>query len=129
MFNRRSFLGSILAAGMAPAIVKADNLMKIVVPRQDLILPDLAIDLGSPQGDFTIEAFMDLGKIDEFRITRASRYHGTFKPPTFERAWSHVALVQTAGIVKAYINGSESKIGQPHIEMVKAQLRDRWPPS
>lgn len=36
--NRRGFLGLMLAAAAAPAFVKADSLMKIVAPRQDLIL-------------------------------------------------------------------------------------------
>jgi len=39
--NRRGFLGAILAAGVAPAIVRAESLMKIVVPRQELILPGM----------------------------------------------------------------------------------------
>jgi hypothetical protein len=39
--NRRGFLGVMLGAGMAPAIVKAENLMKIFVPKQEIIeLPD-----------------------------------------------------------------------------------------
>lgn len=33
--NRRGFLGSVLALSTAPAIVRADNLMKIVVPKPD----------------------------------------------------------------------------------------------
>lgn len=36
--NRRGFLGSILALGAAPAIVRADSLMRIV-PRETLLLP------------------------------------------------------------------------------------------
>lgn len=36
--DRRGFMRGILAASMAPAIVKAENLMKIVVPNHDLIL-------------------------------------------------------------------------------------------
>ena len=36
--NRRSFLSSILAAGVAPAIVRADALMR-VVPREAVLLP------------------------------------------------------------------------------------------
>lgn len=31
--NRRGFLGGIIAAASAPAIVKADSLMKIIVPK------------------------------------------------------------------------------------------------
>ncbi len=36
--NRRGFLTSILAAGAAPAVVKADSLMKIIVPPERKIL-------------------------------------------------------------------------------------------
>lgn len=35
--NRRGFMGSILALGVAPAIVRADSLMRIV-PRETIIL-------------------------------------------------------------------------------------------
>lgn len=38
--NRRGFLGSILTACVAPAIVRADSLMR-VVPREVLVLEDL----------------------------------------------------------------------------------------
>lgn len=38
MSTRRGFLGALLAAAAAPAIVRADSLMKIVAPRQGLIL-------------------------------------------------------------------------------------------
>jgi hypothetical protein len=36
--NRRGFLGAMLGAMAAPAVCKAENLMKIVVPKKDLIL-------------------------------------------------------------------------------------------
>ena len=45
MIGRRLFLGGIFAAGAAPAIVKAESLMKIIVPRQELYTGELgAID-------------------------------------------------------------------------------------
>lgn len=37
--NRRGFLGSILAAAAAPAIVRAESLMRIIVPSDEIILP------------------------------------------------------------------------------------------
>lgn len=37
--NRRGFLGTMLGVMAAPAVVKAENLMKIVVPKQEIILP------------------------------------------------------------------------------------------
>ncbi len=36
---RRNFLSGILATGMAPAIIRAENAMRIIVPKQDIILP------------------------------------------------------------------------------------------
>ena len=37
MTNRRGFFGSMLAAAMAPAIVRSESLMKIYVPPQGII--------------------------------------------------------------------------------------------
>lgn len=42
--NRRGFLGSILALGAAPAIVRADSLMRIV-PREAIVLTPPVHDL------------------------------------------------------------------------------------
>jgi len=45
VIGRRSFLAGILGAAAAPAIVKAESLMKIIVPRQALYTGELgAID-------------------------------------------------------------------------------------
>lgn len=56
--NRRSFLGSILAAAVAPAIVRADSLMRIV-PRSALVLDPYFRDVVAcgqiGAGDFTME--------------------------------------------------------------------------
>lgn len=48
--SRRGFLGAMLAAAAAPAIVRADSLMQIVVPRQEIILPTLNILVGDTSG-------------------------------------------------------------------------------
>lgn len=39
MMTRRSFIWSVLAAGAAPAYVRASSLMPLWVPRTDLVLP------------------------------------------------------------------------------------------
>jgi hypothetical protein len=39
--NRRGFLGAILAAGAAPAIIQAENAMRLWVPRQTLITGEI----------------------------------------------------------------------------------------
>jgi hypothetical protein len=36
--NRRGFLGAMLGVMAAPAVVKAENLMRIVVPKRELIV-------------------------------------------------------------------------------------------
>ena len=41
MTNRRGFFGSMLAAAMAPAIVRSESLMKIYVPPQEIVRLDL----------------------------------------------------------------------------------------
>lgn len=41
--NRRGFLGAILTLGAAPAIAKVENLMRIVVPKTEIITPDKEI--------------------------------------------------------------------------------------
>jgi hypothetical protein len=48
--SRRGFLGAMLAAAAAPAIVRADSLMRIVVPKQEIILPTLNILVGDTSG-------------------------------------------------------------------------------
>lgn len=40
MIQRRSFIAGILTAGMAPAIVRAGSLMKIVAPQQIWTMPE-----------------------------------------------------------------------------------------
>ena len=43
MTNRRGFLGAMFAAAAAPAIVRAESLMKIYVPPQEMVFtPNLA---------------------------------------------------------------------------------------
>ncbi len=37
--NRRGFLGAILATGVAPAFVRAESLMRIVVPSREIWTP------------------------------------------------------------------------------------------
>lgn len=60
--NRRGFLGSILAACVAPAIVRADSLMRIVPIGLSLLIPEQYGDYMSYGGD---EAWMDAATIPE----------------------------------------------------------------
>lgn len=62
LITRRSFLGIILACGVAPAIVKASSLMRI---NSSIILPKI-IRVSPPM---EIGPTMDIGKIWEFKNT------------------------------------------------------------
>lgn len=89
--SRRGFLKSMLAMAAAPAICKAENLMKIYVPPQEIILPSQEIlevaDLTFGTGDFTIEAWMNKDQ------------------------WHHVCQTYNAGIKREYIDGVQVPIG------------------
>jgi hypothetical protein len=50
MTSRRGFLGAILAAAAAPAIVRAESLMKIYVPPQELAYETLAYRQAAAMG-------------------------------------------------------------------------------
>lgn len=65
--NRRGFLGSILALGAAPAIVRADSLMRIIPLDQGVILGDYAVVTGS--GSLTISEI-----IRQTLIARAGQF-------------------------------------------------------
>ncbi len=96
--NRRNFLQSMFAAAMAPAICKAENLMKIYVPNRDIqiinsfgansmkfdgcgdYIPFSDIDLS---GDFTLESWIKNGE------------------------WSLVSVVRKNDQIKEFINGEE----------------------
>ncbi len=45
--NRRSFLGSILLAGAAPAIVRADSLMRVIPRELGIVTPEYDIGIGA----------------------------------------------------------------------------------
>lgn len=85
MINRRGFLKSMLALGAAPAIVKAENLMKIFVPSQEIILLDKTIEV-------TTKLFT--GHIDELRISQ----------------WFNIVVVRKSNEVRTFVNGVESPL-------------------
>ena len=84
--NRRGFLGSILALGAAPAIVRADSLMRII-PR-GLIVPPLEINMLPPPvfrgnrlltiDEITREAMRILAESIEASTLAALRYDADF---------------------------------------------------
>ena len=62
--NRRDFLKTMIAAAAAPAIVKADNIMKIWVPPEKRIInyPELYVD-GIRNDTPALQALFDGGKV------------------------------------------------------------------
>lgn len=87
--NRRGFLGAMLGAAMAPAVVKAENIMKIWVPSQEIIVDPYGLD--TPE--YTVAGWM--------------------KPR--EGQWMHVAQVMEAGAMVAYINGVRVPDNMPEV--------------
>jgi hypothetical protein len=93
--DRRGFLKAILAAAAAPAIVKAENLMKLYVPSREIIvnkfdgcgdyMPFDDSAYGWAEGDFTIETWM--------------------KPTAGD--WHHIALVRDDYRYIEYLDGKE----------------------
>lgn len=64
--NRRSFLGTILAAAVAPAIVRADSLMRIV-PRETLLFMDA--DIALARGACALLQYVIHGDVDIIKTT------------------------------------------------------------
>lgn len=82
--ERRDFLRAMLGVAMAPAVVKAENIMKIWVPEQEIEVPVMTVYDNFGGGDFTAESWV---------------------MPAMAGVWSHVALVRQAGEIKKYLNG------------------------
>lgn len=61
--NRRGFLGAMLAAATAPAFVRAESLMKIAVPKKEIILPpSFARRVATAQGGELTKFFVTSGR-------------------------------------------------------------------
>lgn len=72
--NRRGFMGSILALGAAPAIVRADSLMRIVPKAADVLLFRRPIPLNRDAWVFTErELELSLDQYSRFFIVPAMR--------------------------------------------------------
>ncbi len=79
--SRRGFLKSMLALAAAPAIVRAESLMPIFVPKREI---ETLYGYGFGASDFTIETWIN---------------------PPKEGIWKHVAQVQKNGVLLSYIDG------------------------
>ena len=92
MMDRRSFLGAILAAGVAPAFVGSSILM----PVRKLFVPPspwpVDVDLGS--GDFTAEWWTNGNLVQNVRITKGvARYSDSMTIPD-PSGWTFHAVVR-----------------------------------
>lgn len=85
--NRRGFLGAILAAGIAPAVVRASSLMRlsgIIVPSTEIIVPDNKL---LTIGMITAEALKMLEENLKFASRIDVDYEREFCAATGRTAW------------------------------------------
>lgn len=101
MNTRRGFLATMLAAACAPAIVRADSLMRIV-PTD----PWIGWDMGS--GDFTVEAWIGKDKLQHHVITRSDgRMRGYINGIEVPRYPEYA--VTEAGVLLAYASDIDTR--------------------
>lgn len=118
MMTRRGFLGAILATATAPAIVRADSLMRIV-PRGAVVLDpyfDSVVryaEYGFGTSDFTIEVWMNFDHINEVRITSAARYLETSTP-------RHQFIQRRRGTITV---SADDPARAPLLEMLRSSVR------
>ena len=95
--SRRGFLKGIIAAAMAPAIVRAGSLMPVYVAKHDLVVPDQTL---FDSGDYLQPTSMVEGFGDkDFTIEAWMR-------PVDHSEWKHVAQIQRDGHLECYIDGT-----------------------
>ena len=116
--NRRGFLAGILAAGMAPALVRAASLMKVVSPT-GLVAPGPQVILGNPGmivGDvFTIagvdavnpETQVDTGSLRNFVVTATA--NGSSERTTRSATASTSAPTRASRSPPIFWSASESR--------------------
>lgn len=101
---RRSFIQGILGAMIPPSIVRADSLMKMVIPKPSY---DSIFDFTeSPKlnSEFTMESWLDLD------TPKFSGYH-------------HVCVTRNNGIIKEYLDGYNVRVGDIKRELPGFELR------
>lgn len=107
--NRRNFLAAMLAACAAPAIVRADSLMRIAVPRQELTLPKFG------------EKSMHFDGVGDYLEVDASTLEYSAKEAGGE--WVNYAFVRNNGVMLAYVNGVlvNPATVTPHVEILSGE--------
>ena len=116
--DRRGFLGVMLAAASAPAIVKAENLMKIVVPKKEIVLLNplnFGNELWVPEEQVTTMASQQLSAfkhssltLEEFVANNVKR-RGCIKEMMFRR----MSAGQPVQIQQAQFHAINAWFGQP----------------
>lgn len=99
--NRRGFLKAMLAAAAAPAIVRAESLMKIYVPPEPkLFVPSDSIVQGMEFGknDFTFETWVKKPETEGMILGG-------------DGEWKHIAQVYSGGRLHEYVNGVKVATG------------------
>jgi hypothetical protein len=99
---RRSFIQGILGAMIPPAIVRADSLMKMVIPK-----PESIFDFkGSPKlnSEFTMESWLDLDS------PNLMGYH-------------HICVTQNNGAITEYVDGRAVRLGVVKRELPGFEMR------
>lgn len=101
MATRRSFLRGVIAAALAPAIVRAESLMPIYVPPPPKIITPESFNLGD--GDWTVD-----GWVSDVRFTKK-----LYEPNYVEPVFRHVAFVVSGGVVTNYVDGKQVAADHP----------------
>lgn len=105
--NRRGFLTGILALGAAPAIVRAESLMKIWTPPKELILPTL---------DITID-----------NIVAGGVYKFSYHIKNKDGAWDHVIQrIGSAGTTKIPLPSANPILWGIQLEQVSGISNDNF---
>jgi hypothetical protein len=82
--KRRNFLAAMLGAATAPAIVRAESLMKIVAPKQKIILPMKLHNQNGISGAF-ISPERERMFVSQMRqCVLVEHYRGQYKPRVFD---------------------------------------------
>lgn len=120
--SRRSFLRTMMLAAAAPAIVKAENIMKIWVPPEPEIIKGRGmsdsffhVDESPFMGhmdDFTLEAWIQKPKatMSDISIKHLGPGQDLFAAnPLPHGKWCRVSVVQKDGVKTSFIDGKEVK--------------------
>lgn len=128
--KRRSFLGALLAAGMAPAIVKASSLMPIKAPA---IWTPWHQQLSQYGGSALDEVFPTRNARDIKLSHLRKNYTPDIQPSVDLSKWKHITVV-VGSAPEFYINGLKQSSGpsakceQETVEILLSAMLPYMPP-